>query len=41
MVLEALALPQPRAHEVTGQRSLPNSGVVVSVLLLSLSEEEE
>jgi hypothetical protein len=41
VVPKAPSLPQPRAREVMGRRSLSSSGVVVSVLLLSLSEEEE
>jgi hypothetical protein len=40
VVSEAPALPQPRAREVMGRRSPSSSGVVVSVLLLSLSKEE-
>jgi hypothetical protein len=40
VVPKAPALPQPRAREVTGRRSPSSSGVVVSVLLFSLSGEE-
>jgi hypothetical protein len=41
MVPEAPALPQTRAREVIGRRSPSSSGVVVSVLLLFFSGEEE
>jgi hypothetical protein len=36
VVPEAPALPQPRAREITGQRSPSSSGVVVSMFLLFL-----
>jgi hypothetical protein len=38
VVPEAPALPQPHAREVTGRRSPSSSGVVLSVLLLSLEK---
>jgi hypothetical protein len=41
VVLEAPALSQTRAREVMGRRSPFSSGVVVSVLLLSLSQKKD
>jgi hypothetical protein len=41
VVPKAPALPQPHGREVTGCKSLSSSGVVVSMLLLSLSQKKD
>jgi hypothetical protein len=41
VVPEALALPQPHAREVTRQRSPSNSGVMLSMFLLSLRRRKD